>query len=78
MLNSHYLVLMKNPRDIQQVKVLGRQLGQEKLLEEAYKDCMREQYAYLLIDLSPHHTHESLRIKTNIFPKENPIIYVAK
>ena len=78
MLNSHYIVLMKNPRDIQQVKLLGRQLDQEKLVTEAYKDCMKEQYGYLVIDLSPHNIHENLRIKTHIFPGEDLTVYLPK
>ena len=78
MLNSHYIILMKNPRDIQQVKLLGRQLGQEKVLEEAYKDSMKKQYSYLLIDLSPHQTNDDLRLVSNIFPEENLIVYLSK
>ena len=77
MLNSHYLVLMKNPRDVCQIKLLGRQLGMEKTLEEAYKDCMTMPYGYLFINLSPHNT-EDFKLKTNIFPGENQIVYLEK
>ena len=77
-LNSHYINIMRNPRDIQQIKILGRQIGQEKLIEEAYKDCMTKQYGYLLLDLSPHNTNEELRLKTNIFPGEDTVVYLPK
>ena len=78
MINSHYIIVMKNPRDIQQVKLLGRQLDQEKLVTQAYKDCMKEQYGYLVIDLSPHNKNEDLRVKTKIFPGEDPVIFLPK
>ena len=77
-LNSHYIVLMKNLRDIQQVKVLGRQLGQEKVLEAAYKDSMKNPYSYILIDLSPHQIYDNLRLSTNIFPTEERVVYLSK
>ena len=74
MLNTHYLVLMRNARDINQIKLLGRQIGLDKVLEEAYKDCMKTPYGYLLIDLLPS-SIEDLRLKTNIFPGETEIVY---
>ena len=77
-LNCHYMVIMKNPRDIQQIKLIGRQIGQEVLIQEAYKDCMKEQYGYLLIDLSPHNINEQLRIKSHIFPQEDLVVYLAR
>ena len=78
MLNSHYIVLFKNPRDIQQVRILGRQLGQEKAVEEAYKDCMKKPYGYLMIDLSPHNTTDDFKLKTDIFPSQDLVIYLPR
>ena len=77
MLNTHYLVLMRNARDINQIKVLGRQIGLDKTLEEAYKDCMTTPFGYLVVDLSPSGV-EDLRLRTNIFPGEIPIVYLSK
>ena len=78
-LNTHFLVLMKNPRDTSQMQVLGRQVfpGNSHLLLEAYRDCMNENYGYLLVDLSPH-TPDRFRLRTHIFPGEDIIVYTAK
>jgi hypothetical protein len=73
-LNSHYTVLFKNPRDITQITNLGRQLGMSNLLKEAYKDSVKEPYNPLIIDLSLH-TDESYKLRRNIFPGEDPIVY---
>jgi hypothetical protein len=44
------------------------------LLKEAYKDSVKEPYNPLIIDLSPH-TDESYKLRRNIFPGEDPIVY---
>ena len=78
-LNSHYLVLFKNPRDVGQIGILGRQMfSNGKFLEEAFKDATSRPYGYLLVDLKPD-TEEQLRVRTNIFPAEVPqYVYVPK
>lgn len=78
-LNSHYIVLFKNPRDVGQVAILGRQMYPKgKFLEEAFKDATAKPYGYLFIDLKPN-TEEQHRVKTNIFPDETPkYVYVPK
>jgi hypothetical protein len=79
-LNTHYLVLFKNPRDANQVSVLARQMypGRSKFVVEAYKDATKNPYGYLLIDLRPE-TDESYRIRTNIFPDDDrQYAYVPK
>ena len=73
-LNAHYTVLFKNPRDIQQIAFLGRQLGNTELIKEAYKDATTPPYGYLVIDLSPHSSSE-YRYRTHVFPGEYPIVY---
>ena len=52
-LNTHYFILFKNPRDIQPIKLLGRQLGTQKNTLEVYLDANQHAFGYLLIDLSP-------------------------
>ena len=74
-LNTHYMILLRNPRDISQISVLGKQIGMGKGLVEAYQNCVSKPYGYLLIDLSPH-SDNSYRLKTNIFPNEDTVIYV--
>lgn len=79
MLNTHYNIVMNNARDIYQIKCLGRQTGLGKDLEEAYNDCMKEQYGYLLIDLSPHVSDRChFKLKTNIFPNEMTVAYLSE
>ena len=78
-LNAHYMVLFKNPRDASQINHLARQMypRKTKYMMEAYRDATSIPYGYLLIDLKPD-TEESLRLRTNIFPGEYPIVYVPK
>ncbi len=75
-LNTWYLVLMKNMRDASQVSVLGRQLfpGKSRGLIEAYKDALSESYGYLILDTAPH-SDDRYRVRTRVFPGEEPIVY---
>ena len=76
-LNTHHMILFRNPRDTQQIKTLGRQLGLGKCLEEAYADALSEKYGYLCIDMSPH-SEDLYRLRTKIFPNEDCVIYTKK
>ena len=78
-LNSHYIVLFKNPRDRFQVSVLARQMypGNTKFLEEAYQDATKDAYGYLFLDLKPD-TQEEFRVRTGILPSDLPIVYMFK
>ena len=78
-LNSHYMVLFKNPRDASQFASLARQMYPNKsgFAVEAYKDATREPYSYLLVDLRPEQDEE-LRLRTDIFPGETQYVYVPK
>jgi hypothetical protein len=71
-LNTHYIVLFKNPRDANQVTPLARQIypGKSKFVVEAFKDATKNPYGYLLIDLKPK-TDERYRIHTNILPDDD-------
>ena len=75
-INLHIIVLFKNARDLQQIKCLGRQIFPSKgeHFVNAYKDSTQYPFGYLVIDLSPTGC-EQLRVRTNIFPGEDPIIY---
>lgn len=77
-LNTHYIVLFKNPRDVGQIDYLARKIspGNKTYVREAYKDSTSRPYGYLLIDLRPE-TPEHLRLKTNVLPEELPtIVYI--
>jgi hypothetical protein len=52
-LNSHYIVLFKNPRDQQQVMILARQMypGNTNYFMDKYKEATQKPYGYLVIDL---------------------------
>ena len=78
-LNSHFLVLFKNRRDITQVANLARQMypGKSAFLVEAFADASAGPYGYLLVDLRPQ-TAEEIRLRTNIFPGETSHVYVRK
>ncbi len=78
-LNSHYLVIFKNPRDKSQINHLAKQMypGNSKFLQQSYSDATSKPFGYLLIDLKPD-TPESIRLRTQIFPGETNWVYVQK
>lgn len=77
-LNSHYLVLFKNP-NLSQIRILGQQLlpGKSKVLTEAYEDATSERYGYLLVDLHPVNDKD-LMLRARIFPGEDTVVYQPK
>ena len=76
-LNTHYLIVFKNPRDNQQIATLARQMypGRSHFLLEAFQDATKHPFGYLLIDLKPK-TPDFLRILTSI--TSVPIVYIHK
>ena len=78
-LNSHYMVLFKNPRDASQFASLARQMypNRSAFAVEAYKDATREPYSYLFVDLRPAQD-EDLRLRSNIFPGDRHYVYVPQ
>lgn len=77
-LNTYYLVLMKKMRNASQISVLGRQLypGRSKLLIDAYTDATKQAFGYLVVDTSPQ-GNDKYRLRTNIFPEEEPVVYTS-
>ena len=73
-LNTHYFILFKKQRDINQVKYLGNQLGIGNKLTQAYSDATSEPFSYILIDLSPQ-SNSSYMLRSNIFPDEYATVY---
>ena len=75
-LNTWYLVLLKNIRDISQVAVLGRQLYPRKSrgFMQAYEDALNTIHGYFIVDMSPH-SDNKYRLRTLIFPNEESIVY---
>jgi hypothetical protein len=78
-LNTHYLVLFKNPRDAQQINNLAKQMypKNSKFLLDAFKDATSQAHGYLLIDLKQS-TPDDLRIRTHIFKGEVLEVYLPR
>lgn len=50
-LNVTQIVLFHSPRDLEQIGILGRQLGERSTLMKAYKRATQEAFGHLMIDL---------------------------
>lgn len=77
-LNTQYMVITKNPRACSQLNTLAQQLfgkGKSNIICEAYNDVMRKPYGYLIIDLHPSSNRDYM-LRTEIFPNEEPIVYI--
>jgi hypothetical protein len=78
-LNAQYIILFKNPRDKQQVKVLARQMFDRDApaLEEAFSVASSKPHGYLLVDLKQN-TPDHLRLRSKIIPGEAMEVYASK
>ncbi len=80
-LNTHYLILFKNPRDASQILHLGKQIFPQKAkyFSESFADATSQPYGYLLVDLKTT-TPDELRLRAAVFPdeKDSTIVYVHK
>ena len=70
-LNSHYLVLFKNPRDKLQILTLAKQMYPSETASfiKEYEEAVRRPYGYLFVDLRPT-TPDRCRLRTNVLPGE--------
>ena len=77
-LNSHYLVLFKNPCDKLQVLTLAKQMypGRTDFFLKQYEEAVRRPYGYLLIDLKTT-AQDDCRLRTNVIPGEEEFNQVA-
>ena len=66
-LNTQYMIIFKNPRDMLQIQYLGRSiLGRNAIeFENAFRYATQQPYGYLLIDMRQE-TPEQFRYKTYI------------
>lgn len=78
-LNSHYMVLFKNPRDAGQIRHLSAQLfpGNVKFLASAYKQATSRPHGYLVLDFTQD-TPDDLRVLSDILPGEEGYYYVSE
>lgn len=77
-LNTHYMVIFKNPRDGSQITHLAKQMFPRnvKYLQEAFADATSQPHGYLLIDLKQE-TPDHLRLRTNILQSQQ-VVYLQK
>ena len=75
--NSQYIVLMRAPNAVLQIRNLGSQLFPGKLdyFLDSYRQATEQPYGYLVLDLHAG-SLPILRIRTNIFPDNEPTIFV--
>lgn len=73
-LNSHYIVLFKNPRDKTIARNIARQMYPDKLLafQKVFDDAASKPYSYLFINLKPD-TNEERRLLTNVLDEKGPL-----
>lgn len=75
-INSHCIVLLKNPRDQSIVTNLAKQMypTNARFLQKAYSDATQKPYSHLVIDLHQE-TPEYARIRANIFSTDEQYVY---
>ena len=78
-LNSHYMLIFRNPRDSLGICTLAKQMFTRHVnyLIESFRDATSKPYGYLLIDCHQL-TPENVRLRTNILPGERQIAYVKR
>lgn len=73
-LNMHYMFLMTNERDKQQISNLGRQVcpSNPTFLVDVYSNAATKAYEYLLLDFKVDQ-NKKVRIRSHIFPHQFPM-----
>jgi hypothetical protein len=78
-LNSHYICLFKNPREVGQITRLASQMYTPNLrhfMVDAFKKATSKPHGYLLCDLRPE-TEELQRLKANVMD-DYPTVFVPQ
>lgn len=72
-LNTHYYVLMKNPRDKAQIRTLAQQMmpQQWRAFVESYEDATKQPHSYLFVDLTQE-CQDGQRLRSDLF--QQPMI----
>ena len=78
-LNTHYLVLFKNPRDKSQMMAMAQQMYPRnvKYFMDSYVSSTSSPHGYLLIDMKQS-TPDILRLRTDIFPGEKIVVMIPE
>ena len=73
--NSDYLFLFNNPKDLVSLRVLNSQMGFNKnFLTLCFLDVNKEKFKNLILDASPSSSQE-LRVRSGLFPDEPIVVY---
>jgi hypothetical protein len=77
-LNSQYLIIFNNPRDMSQISYLSRQMFPDKpsFLSDVFRDVSRVPHGYLFID-NNQETPQDLRVQSSI-NEHVKIVYIRK
>ena len=73
--NVGYYFLLNSPKMLQQVGILGGQIGLRRVLQCAYDDEMKKLHGYILIDLATN--RKDMRIRTNVLESQQTVFYPA-
>lgn len=78
-LNTQYLILFGQRRDVSQINVLATQMFpmQRKEFLKVYKEVTTIPHGYLLCDIHPKNTYRVL-LRTNILPTEIETVYIPE
>jgi len=73
-LNTQYVVMFKNPSDVTQIDIIGRQMYPEsrKFLSIVNKKATKRPHSYLFLDLRQE-TPDQYRIRSNLLQHEFPM-----
>ena len=73
-LNTQYVVMFKNPSDVTQIHVIGRQMypGNPSFLSSVNKKATKKPHSYLFLDLRQE-TPEDYRVRSNLLQHEFPM-----
>jgi GTPase SAR1 family protein len=73
-LNTQYVVMFKNPSDVTQIHIIGRQMypGNPTFLSSINRKATKRPHSYLFLDLRQE-TPEHYRVRSHILPHEFPM-----
>ena len=79
---THYMILFRNNRDVEQVHRLARQVygpgkGATYFLD-AYKKATTPKWGYLVVNIHPDRDEDGYKLLTKILPGEDTIVYKPK
>lgn len=78
-LNTQYLILFAQRRDMSQINILAGQVMpyERQKFMSIYKEFTYTKYGYMLCDFHPHNRHRFL-LRTNILPNQVETVYIPE